>query len=206
MPNRASEPAAPLLSVLKANMGVLALALTLLTLIAAVVAVSVALMQFYGAKRAFALNAVATTIGLYSAPKGRFYDVILENAELLEQDDAGQSPSRGPDPGHVGVLANLNLRDYLHGIEVACSIYHNGFLDGDQKRFIADYLKGDLELLLYSYDEGSGEVGKFFASNEQVGIAWIKPDGEPTDELQPYEATRACFEEWGMELAGKSFF
>lgn len=190
-----------LFSTAKSNASTLALALALLTLLVTATAVGIALAQFRDAQRALALSATASAVSLHSAPKSRYFDVLLENAHLLLDDDT-QSSGSGSDPTFIRWLVALNLRDYLHGIEIACGIYFDGFLDEDQKRFIADYVKADIDLLLYGYDEDTGWVG-FFGEN-LVNVPWMTPDLESVDEYQGYEATRKCLTEWHIKLEKKT--
>ena len=198
-----SRAVASLWSAAKANTGVSEI-VTLLTLVVAIAATVIASFEFYDAKRAFALNSIASIVSLYSAPKARYYDVLLQNADLLVDDaDESLSDSRSQ---YVAYLAAMNLRDFLQGIEVACRFYFQGLLDEQQKRFIAAYIKGDIDLLLYGYDEQSGEVGDLFTDTPIIQVGWITPDGESADEFQPYDATRACLVEWEIPLEGKPLF
>ena len=197
-----SRAVASLWSAAKANTGVSAI-VTLLTLVVAIAAAVIASLQFYDAKRAFSLNSIASIVSLYSAPKARYYDVLLQNADLLDDADESQSDSRSQ---YVAYLAAMNLRDFLQGIEVACRLYSQGLLDEQQKRFIADYVKGDIDLLLYGYDEQTGEVGDLFTDTPIIQVDWITPDGKSADEFQPYDATRACLVEWDIPLEAKSLF
>lgn len=203
MSSQSSRAESELFSTVRSHAGMLALALALLTLLTTAVAAGIAFGQFRDAKRAFALNAVATTVSLYAAPKSRYYDVLFENAHLFLDDDT-QSSTPGPDPDYIAMLANLNLRDYLHGIEIACSVYFDGFLDEEQRQFIANYVKADIDLLLYSYDAEYGYVGSFAES--LVSVPWMTPDLQSTDSSQAYEATGKCLEEWQVELRRKSIF
>ena len=200
MPSSFSQVLSKCRSTLKTNANVLALYLNFVTLIIAVTAVFVALQQLGDAKRAFALNSVATIVSLYNAPKARYYDVLLKNPDLLEQDNEARSPSSSLNLEHIRYLTILNLRDYLYGIEVACSIYFDGSLDKKQRQFMADYLKGDIDLLLYGYDEDSGSVSTPFTDNSEITVDWITPEGESADKFQPYEATRSCLREWKIKL------
>ena len=205
MPSSFSNAASTFLSKLRANSGILAIAIALITLVVAVRAASVALEQLRDAKRAVALNAVATAVSLYSAPKARYYDALLTHADRLKEAADPQSTLCSPVSSHTEFLIGLNLRDYLHGIEVACSIYIGGLLDEEQKCLVAGYVKGDIDLLLYSYEEDSGSVGNFLECASPVKINWITPEGKSADPLQPYSATRACLKEWRIELERNEF-
>ena len=182
---------AAVLASLKASSGLFALALTFVTLIVAIGAVVIAIGQFRDAKRASALNAAATIIDLYSSPKARLYDLLLERAYLL-------IASEDVNPDHADglrLLANINLKDYLDGIEFACEIYLNESLDDEQKHFVANRMKGDLELLLLAYDKNAGVV---FDDNTSFPIrnAWIA--GTYPDRPDPYPATRECVQMWDL--------
>lgn len=208
MPIRFSDSASRVISAFKSNATELALVLAFLTLIVASTASIIAIVQLRDAKHASALNAVATTMSLYAVPKARYYDVLLENRHLSEIDDQAASRTVGSYIEHIEILTILNLRDYLQGIELACSMYIDGVLDDEHQRFFADHLRGDIDLLLYSYvaESGSVRIRSSLLSNSQTPfeVPWITPSGEASDELQPYEATRKCLQELEIILVEKS--
>ena len=200
MRSKVSQATSRLLSTLKAKSSLLALFLGVLTLVVTATALIVALYQFRDAKRALELNAVATTVSLYSGPKTRFYDVVLKNANILSKEHDTEASAASPDLIWIKALARLHLRDYLHGIEVACDIYLGPFLNEAQKRFIADYVAADIDLLRYSYHK-SGTVGFLDAD---LDVPWITPALKSTDDTQTYTATPKCLEEWNIKLEPKS--
>lgn len=190
------------LSVLRDNQGIVALALTFIAIIVAVITVGISIQQLQRAERASELNSVSTILSVYNSPKSRYYDAVAAYTDRCEvSDEDQQSMDNVSTCGNMFLFVTMSLWDYVNAIEAACNIYQNDLLDPQRKQFISTYVTVDIQILTFNaYDEESGEVGVNFFYAEPIKVPWIKRNLEPSDEQYPFEATRACLDEWEIEL------